>query len=39
MLGLREVDLDGLVTGWAILGGIGIGKSGPGGVVSGFDGG
>ena len=30
--------LDGCVSGWEILGGIGIGKAGPGGVVSGFDG-
>ena len=26
------------MSGWAILGGIGVGKAGPGGVVSGFDG-
>ena len=39
MLGLREVALDGLVTGWEIPGSIGVGKSGPGGVVSGFNGG
>ena len=31
--------LDGCVAGWAILGGIGVGKAGPGGEVSGFDGG
>ena len=30
--------LDGVVSGWAILGGIGVGKAGPGGVVAGFDG-
>ena len=39
MLGLHEVALDGFVAVWTILGGIGIGKSGPGGVVAGFDGG
>ena len=39
MLGLREVALDGLVAGWEILGGIGVGKPGPGGLVAGFDGG
>ena len=37
MLGLREAALDGLVSGWAILGGIGVGKTGPGVVVAGFD--
>ena len=31
--------LGGFVVGWAILGGIGVGKAGPGGVVSGFYGG
>ena len=31
--------LDGCVAGWAILRGIGVGKSGPDGVVAGFDGG
>ena len=39
LLGLREVVLDGFVAGWAILGGIGVGKAGPGRVVAGFDGG
>ena len=39
MLGLREVALDCFVAGWAILGGIGLGKAGAGGVVAGFDGG
>ena len=39
LLGLCEVALDGLVAGWAILGSIGVGKSWPGGEVSGFDGG
>ena len=38
MLGLSEVDLDGLVAGWEILGGIGVGNPGPGGGVAGFDG-
>ena len=31
------MDLDDCVAGWAILGGIGVGKAGPGGVVAGFD--
>ena len=31
--------LDGCVAGWAILGDVGVGESGPGGVVSGFYGG
>ena len=39
LLGLREVALDGCVAGWAVLGGVGVGQSGPGGVVAGFDGG
>ena len=39
LLGLRGVSLDGFVSGWEILGGIGVGKAGPGGVVAGFDGG
>ena len=39
MLRLRESALDGFVAGWAILGGIGVVKAGPGGVVAGFDGG
>ena len=39
LLGLREVALDCFVAGWAILGGIGLGKAGAGGVVAGFDGG
>ena len=34
-----EVALDGYVAGWEILGGVGVGKAGPGGVVAGFDGG
>ena len=38
LLGLCEVALDGLVTGWAIIGSIGVGKSWPDGEVSGFDG-
>ena len=32
------MDLDGFVAGWAILGGIGVGKARPGGVVAVFDG-
>ena len=39
LLGLCEVALDGLITGWEILGSIGVGESWPGGEVSGFDGG
>ena len=39
LLGLCEVALDGLVTGWAIIGIIGVGKSWPVGDVTGFDGG
>ena len=39
LLGLCEVALYGLVTGCAILGSIGVGKSWPGGEVAGFDGG
>ena len=39
LLGLREVALDGIIAGWAILGGIGVGKPGPGGLIAGFDGG
>ena len=39
LLGLREVALDGFISGWAIIGGIGVGKAGPGGVVASFDGG
>ena len=39
MLGLCEVALDDLVAGWAMLGGIGVGKPGPGGVVAVFYGG
>ena len=31
--------LDGCVAGWEILGGIDLGKAGPGGLVAGFDGG
>ena len=33
------MDLDGCISGWAILGGVGVGKARPGGVVAGFDGG
>ena len=36
LLGLCEVALDGLITGWAILGSIGVGDSWTGGEVSGF---
>ena len=39
LLGLSEVALDGLITGWEILVNIGIGKSWPGGEVDRFDGG
>ena len=39
LLGLCEVALDDLITGWTILGSIGVGKSWPGEEVSGFDGG
>ena len=39
LLGLCEVSLDSLITGWAILGSIGVGESWPGGEVAGFDGG
>ena len=39
LLGLCEVALDGFITGWAILGRVGVGKSWPGGEVAGFDGG
>ena len=39
LLGVCEVALDGLITGWEILGRIGVGKSWPGGSVAGFDGG
>ena len=39
MLGLCEVDLDGIITGWAILRSTGVGDSCPGGEVAGFDGG
>ena len=39
LLGLWEVAFDGIVTGWEILGSIGVGKSWPGGEVAGFDGG
>ena len=39
LLGLCKVALDGLVTGWEILGSISVGKSWPGGEVAGFDGG
>ena len=38
LLGLCEVALDCLVTGWEILGSIGVGKSWPGGEVADFDG-
>ena len=37
LLGLCEVGLYGLITGWAILGIIGVGESCPGGEVAGFD--
>ena len=37
LLGLCEVALDGLITGWAILGSIGVGDSWTGEEVSGFD--
>ena len=39
LLGMREVDLDGIITGRSILGSIGVGGSWSGGEVSGFDGG
>ena len=39
LLGLCEVALDVLITGWGILGSIGVGESWPGGEVAGFDGG
>ena len=39
LLVLCEVALDGLITGWEILGSIGVGESWPGGEVAGFDGG
>ena len=39
LLGLGEVALDGPITGWALLGSIGVGKSWPGEEFSGFDGG
>ena len=39
LLGLCEVDLDGLIAGWEILESIGVVKSCPGGEVAGFDGG
>ena len=38
-LGLCKMALDGLITGRAILGSIGVGESGLGGEVAGFDGG
>ena len=38
LLGLCEVALDGIITGWAIIGSIGVVKSWPGGEVAGFDG-
>ena len=37
LLGLYKVALDGLITGRAILGSIGVGESWPGGEVAGFD--
>ena len=39
LLGLFEEALDGIITGWEIIGSIGIGKSWSGGEVAGFDGG
>ena len=39
LLGLCEVALDGFITGWEILGSIGVGESWPGGEVAGFYGG
>ena len=39
LLGLCEVALDGLITGWSILGSIVVGESWSGGEVAGFDGG
>ena len=39
LLGLCKVALDGIITGRAILGSIGVGGSWSGGEVSGFDGG
>ena len=39
LLGLCKMALDGLITGRAILGSIGVGDSWPGGEVSVFDGG
>ena len=38
LLEMCEVSLDGLITGWSILGSIGVGKSCPGEEVAGFDG-
>ena len=39
MTGLGHVAFDGLVRTRTVLGGVGVGETGPGGVITGFDGG